>query len=698
MKKFLLWLLIIIAIILAVAYVILFTSFGNGILKPHIEKQINKYSPLEVKLDIFKLRINSFEFSLSSMDNIFVDSSGTFSLLSQNIDGILNILIKKPSNIKELESAGIKLGDDFLIENVIRGKFSDIIINTSSNIAGGTIRIDTQIASFSPKKIIANINNINIANLLNMLGQKAYADGKFNLVANIDGDSNLNFVGNANATIADGSVSKALVKQDFNLNIPDTNFIVNLVGDFDGSNVKHRLEFLSNIGEINSSGSTTIPYLKTDSTYDINIENLSPLTPFAGMPLKGSFRTNGKIIGNSTWLNIDGFTDFAQGDTVYSISLEQYTKPKDALVTIKNVKIEEILATLMKPIYVEGMLNANIDLKGISNSVDGYYNHKVIGNAKKGVIKKEFDLDIPNDMPFNHNAKITFNKGIGLINADIISDIANANINNAILNIENTSIEAPYTINIKDLKKIAFLTGRELKGNITANGKVKYSSPSVIYADFNSELFGGSVNATLNNNLANIIIKNMNSMGVLDMLQFKQFFQSSISGNIKYDAITQKGNLELIVDKGSFTPNKLTNLLQNTLNFDATREIYDNIKITGSINKKTINANLDMLSNNTSLTSKNAKIDFEQDNINAYLMLKVQKYELGATFKGNVGSPSISLDTKKLVKDTIKNVLDNPKVREQTDKIEQKIEEQKDKVKDKIDNAITDGLNKLFNK
>ncbi|RAX54685.1 hypothetical protein CCY99_02675 [Helicobacter sp. 16-1353] len=697
MKKFFIGLLFLIIIILVVVFVLLFTSFGNNILKPHIQSQIDKYSPIPISLDVFNLRWGSFTLELNSQSNINITSNGTFSLIGQDIDAILNIKIANPSNIKELATAGVNLQNDFLIENVIRGKFTNIEIDTKSNIANGNLRIVTTIANFKPTKIIADLEKLQVDELLAVVGKKPYVSGEINANANIVGDENLQFTGQALAKISSGTVSTNLVKQDFNIAVPSTTFTVNLLANFDGTNIIHKLEFLSNIGNINSNGNTIIKTLKTNSTYDVDIADLSPFTPFVGMPLRGSFRTDGKIIGNAKWMNVEGKSDFAASNTMYSVSFEQYTKPKDALITIKNLRIEDVLYMLVKPIYSKGLLNANLDFKGISSAINGNYSHTLNGNIQKNVIKNEFDINLNNNLSYTHKANATFSNGNGLINADILTELANLNVKNAVLNISNLSLNAPYTLDVLDLKKLAFITPKELKGSIHANGEIKWT-PTSLYADLKSDIFGGNLDAHLNNNIASIMIKNMNSTGILDMLQYPQFFKSNINGDIQYDTQTQQGKMEMILNQGSFTENKLTNLIQNLLKFDTTKEVYNNIKIDGTIDKKLITADLNMLSNNTSVTSKDAKIDIENDNINANLVLKVQNYELGAIVSGKIANPNIKLDTKKLGQDILKNLKSNKKVQEQKEKIETKIEEQKQQLQDKAKDALQKGLDKLFNK
>lgn len=685
-------LLILIIVLLVVVFVLLFTSFGNNIIKPYVQNQINKYSPIPMSLDKFTLRYGSFDFKLSSQNNINITSNGTFSLISQDIDAILNINIANPSNIKELTSSGVNLQNNFLIKNVIRGKIKNIEINTTSNIANGNLRIDTTIANFSPTKILANLENLQIDSLLAIVGQKPYASGKINANVNVKGDDKLQFTGQATAQINNGEVSPRLVKQDFGITIPSTTFVVNLLANFDGTNIVHKLEFLSNVGNITSNGNTLISALKTNSTYNINIGDLSPFTPFVGMPLRGQFRTDGMIIGNAKWMNIEGNSDFASSDTSYSISLEQYTKPKDALISIKNLRIEDVLYTLIKPIYAKGLLNANIDFKGISTAINGNYSHTISGNIQRNVIKNEFDMNLGENVAYKHHATATFSDGNGLINADMLTDIANLDIENAVLTLSKLSLNAPYTLKVPNLKKLAFITPKELKGQINANGTIKWK-PDSLYGDLKSNIFGGNLDMTLNNNIVNMMIKNMNSLGILDMLQYSQFFASNVNGSVKYDIETQRGNMDLILNQGTFVANKLTKLIQNLLKFDVTKEVYDNIKVDGTIDKKLINANLNMTSNNTKISSNDAKLNIQKDNIDADLLLKVQNYELGAIVSGKISDPNIRLDTKKLGNDLLKNIMQNKKVQEQQEKIKSNLNEQ---LQDKAKDAIKKGLEQLF--
>ena len=675
-KKILLFLLGLIVIVLVVAFVLLFTSFGNDFLKPHLQAQIDKRSPIPFVLDVFSLRFGSFDIALKSGDDMNITSNGTFSLFSQNMDIALNISLKNPM-LKNSPNATPK---EILIENMIRGKISNFEINTLSNSLKGEFRIDTNIVDFKPTKIIANIKDLELESLLALLGEKPYATGEVDIVANIIGDNNLKFNGQALAKVNNGKISQDLVKKDFGIDLPANSFMINLLANFDDTNIAHKFELISNAGNINSTGNTIIKTLRTDSTYDINMSDLSLFTPVVGMPLRGEFRTNGKVIGDAKWMNIDGKSDIAQSATSYSVSLQNYVNLKDIMLKIKNLKVEKILYMLHKPIYANGLLNANANLGNISSGVSGDYDHTIDGSINSKVMKSEFDMNMPNDMKYNHQANIKFKDGAGTLNADLITNAAILNIKNALVNVTSLGVNAPYTIEINDLKQLAFITSKELKGSLSAYGDVVWT-PISLRGSMKSDLFGGKLDAELNNNLLSATITNMNSLFVLDMLQYPKIFDSAINGNLKYDRQTQMGNMNFILSKGTFTQNKLMSILEKTLKFDGTKEIYNNIKIDGVINKTLVSANLNMQSNNTSITSNNATLNLENDNLNADLLLKVQKYELAGILRGNAKNPNLRIDTGKLGRDIVDNVIKSPKVQEEIKKIE-------DKAKDALKNLF----------
>ena len=56
-KKYLLWFLGIFGGLFALLFIMLFTPIGNGILKPIIQSQINKNTPIALDLETFELRI-----------------------------------------------------------------------------------------------------------------------------------------------------------------------------------------------------------------------------------------------------------------------------------------------------------------------------------------------------------------------------------------------------------------------------------------------------------------------------------------------------------------------------------------------------------------------------------------------------------------------------------------------------------------
>ena len=72
----------------------------------------------------------------------------------------------------------------------------------------------------------------------------------------------MNFNGNALLGVAQGLVDSALIKKDFEIDVPKTTFVITLNALFDMDKLNHDLSFNANIGNIHSQGQTLIRLLK----------------------------------------------------------------------------------------------------------------------------------------------------------------------------------------------------------------------------------------------------------------------------------------------------------------------------------------------------------------------------------------------------------------------------------------------------
>lgn len=649
MKRFLMRILIFVLIILTIFYCILFTSFGNNLLKPYIQEQIDKHSKIKFNLDNFVLRFGEFDFLLNSPKCISIHNNGKFSLFTQEINAKANIKIDCNIGNKQISTLNT---NHILIENVIKGTFKKVELYTTSNIGKGNIIIYTRLNNLAISKLDISANKINIKDIIKLFGDNYHINGILNINASIKKSEENNIKGNIITNINDGEFLK-----DDNKNNP-VNFRMALEVDLNGKNINHGLILLSSIGNIESTGITQINNMKTNGIYKINLHNLEPLSHIVKTKLSGSLLTSGIISGNNNWIDLIGDTNFAQGKTKYTISLKNYSILRALSVQSNNLRIEKLLSNLGMPVYAIGNININLSMKYISDKLNGIYKHNIQGHIQKNEVDKEFNINLPDNIKFHSNANVIIGKGEGILDSDFKSDITDIYVNNAVLKIkkDNVNINAPYQININDLKKLKFLTKKELTGKIKINGEFnqKNNDTNIRFA---SNIKNGKLNGYYKNGLVITNLVDINSLLLLEILNYPKIFSSSISGRILYDTLTKKGEAEFILSKGKISKGSLDNIINRIIKYNIKNDAYDNIKIKALIDKDMITTDAKLISRNSRIELKNTKINLQKESIVSDVYINVDKNQLTGKITGPIENPSINIDAKVLSKNIIKNFL-----------------------------------------
>lgn len=644
MKKLILWILGIILTLFVIIFCVLFTPPGNALVKPIIQGQIDKYAPIKLELETFSLGMSSVDVKIAHNDAIIITLGGDFSLFSQTLNLALKVDAKDIAVLGELVDT--PLHGSFVINTTAKGKLNNLEINTTSDIAKSFSDIRVTLQDFTPTAIQASIKDAQIKELLAMLGIKPYTSGALELQANIKGDKDMNFSGNALLQVNQGLVDSALIKKDFQIEVPKTTFIIALNALFDMDKLNHDLSFNANIGNIHSQGQTLLKDLSTQTSYNVSLSDLSAFTPLLGMPIRGSLNTQGTIKGNMESLEIDGSSDIASSNTTYKAILQNLA-PQSAQASIKNLKLDTLLWMIYMPRYASMNLNLNSHVSDISEGISTQTQLTLSGVTNNATMQKEFDLNMPNTN-FKLQSNITLNKGIGEANSTLDSDIAQLKLAKTQINLKDFGITIPYEAIIPNLKKLKFITGMELAGDFKAQGMARLKDS--LYADFSTQSLGGDINAKLENNKLSASLKDVNTLKLFSIAQLKPVFSSNMNGDFSYNTLTEKGTLKAVLSNGKLMPNEITALAEKYLKTDITKEVYEASGLNATIDKKLITTDIGLKSNNTAIYAKGASIDADKGTINADLKFQIKDKYVYLKARNKLESPTLSIDASELIK------------------------------------------------
>lgn len=636
--------------LLLLVYVLVFSPIGNFIFKPVVQSQIDKYSPVPLTLSTFSVGLTGLEIVIKNEPKLEITLKGDYNLFTLNIDTALNVNASDISLFDEV--AGMPLSGAFVLEASAKGKvFGALSAQAHSNIAKSKTDIKVELQNLNPLKIYADIVHLELAEVLAMIGQKPYVEGVLSLDADIVGNENMEFSGKNILEIKQGDFSQRLIAKDFGIQVPKTTFTIRQESIFDKKDIKQDFVFDSNVGKITLSSTSNIESFDTKGVYSIVLSDISAFTPLLGMKVRGALRTEGSIEGGLENILIAGKTDIADSVSTYSANIVKSALAKVRFDT-QNLRIEKLLYMIYQPQYISASVGGKAEAWDFDKGISTQANFSLKGVTSNPVIKKEFDLDMPNT-PFSANLSAKLDKGVGNANLIFDSNLARLNVPNIAIDLHKGAYSSPYSAILPDLKKLKFATKIELVGKFEANGDFALSEN--LKATFHTKSLGGNVDAELNGNNFNAKIKEVDLDSVLSMAQIQKVFSSKVNGDLVYNTASEKGTLKARLDNGRFLKNQLTDALKQYAKFDATGLVFNNISLNSDINKMVLNSALNMQSGDFSLSGQNIITDLEKSTINAKLKTTLKKDTLGIKLSGNLTSPKVELDLGELLKSRLGN-------------------------------------------
>lgn len=380
------------------------------------------------------------------------------------------------------------------------------------------------------------------------------------------------------------------------------------------------LDFNARINDnsyLNINGNFELFNRKVDLKYDIKINELEKLKNLLNYDFKGSFFTNGSFVGDEKNSIIKGVSNFASGETNYNINLVDF-EINNVILNSKNLKIEEFLSLLNKPIYSKGILNIDTN---INNFKSKNINGNLVVNIEKGflnneVVNKEFNQTLSSNVSFESkiNSTIVQNKAISNINLN--SSLFNIIFEKFELNLLNSEYFGEFNLFVKELQKLESFIGKKLKGEFNSKGLLKSANNTISVEGFSNILESESN--------YKIYIKDR----ALDTLEFK-IKDAKVENFLKLldEPIYAMGNLEASgkinnlkeLNGNSLVTLKNIKLVNEVINAVYNQNINETIildsKIDTIFENNSAISNLDTKSNIANLNIKDLIFDFKTSNL-----------------------------------------------------------------------------------
>ncbi len=693
MKKLFLSLTVIIVLLIGSVYGILFTKYGNKIISSYIEGKVNsKEENVKLKVNNFRLTLNTINFEAVINDDSYINISGDLAIFKKSVNLKYDIKINELSKLKNLTNQDLK--GSFYTNGIFKGDKQEAIIQGFSNIATSKTKYYLNLVNFDINNIYLELTDAKIEELLNLFNKPEYIKGILTINANIKNIDIHNLDGLLTANISKGLLNNDVFNQEFKQSIHTA---INFQGDINASLLSNKVdiksELLSSIADIFiEKAHINLDNNSLNSDYKIDIKNLIKLESVIGRKLNAEFNTKGNVSVENKVISIEGDTNIFESLSTYKLQLKDFIA-QNVDFKIENAKVEKLLHMLDEPVYMTGDLDIKGEIKNSSldkldgNIVSKISNAKIINEVINAVFKQELKDTITLDSVIN--TSLVPNKAISKIS--VLSNIGNINMEKAIFDFTEDSLKSDYLLNIPSLSNIKDFTKTQLRGKLDLKGEIQNEKENLLISG-NSNILGGTLDFNLKNSDFITTLNNINMKDLLYMIDNPEVFDSKANFKLNYDLLTKKGNLNGTLLNGHFLPNDFSNIINQLSKFDLTKEVYESAEVNSDINEKQLISDLTMKSKNTQIDIKDSLLDFEQNLIDAKLDTQIKKSNFSITLKGDMKKPTISLDTKELLKNEI-----DKKLEKNRDKIEEKLDKVLDeKIKDEKTKELIKNLKSIF--
>ena len=470
---FMKWIVISLSVLLALftgLFILLFTSPGNAVLAPLIEKNLQQRLGLPVQLTLFTLRTDRFEAAIVLTPANVVEAAGNYSLFSQQLSARYRVTLDNLASLTPLTKQPLQ--GAIFTEGNVTGTFKDLVVEGTSDVARSKTTYRVAIKNYSPVGITLALDGAKIADLLSLAGQTGFADGTLSAHAEIAPLNPEEAKGTVRISVTQGSVDPTVMQKTFGVTIPKTRFSFDADADITPASSRYTLTLASNLAEVRSNGTVSPRTGAADLAYDIRFDELALLTPLTHLPLRGPFATKGSVKGDRTLLTVEGTSNVAESLTVYRSTLHDLN-PGTVTATVKHAQLDKLLYLGGQDALAYGSIDADINVKSLDpNALNG--NADIVlskGSLNRTLLQKRLNLSLP-DTALGASLHTVLNGQNVTYDAKVDSSLGRLDTSGSLIPRRN-ALDVAFSLDMKELGLLEGITGQPFRGPLAVKGTLK---------------------------------------------------------------------------------------------------------------------------------------------------------------------------------------------------------------------------------
>jgi len=326
-------------LLVAILYLILFTSIGNRQIQPLVEKKLSVLLQTPVSVDDFSLTHNKLNLDFHDTHQNIYHIQGQFSLITLTLHAVYQANLSNSNSLKlPLKTSG-----------VLYGGYRTMNVQGSVNIFEGNIQYRTQLFRLHPRNLHVSLNRIDYQSLMTWL---EYPHRSSTLLS---GEVDLH------------GLDRRDIEGTVNLRTHTKNFFPSEIVDDNSS-----FDFLS----LFTDDQGKIQPFHLNLTLNTSVDELGILEQFAMLPLRGNANLQTIIQGDQDRLVLDAHSTIAHSDTRARFHWKKL-RPSYMYLDMKHADTATLFHLFSKPSPTQGTISLNAESTPKAIHYRGSFSSKV---------------------------------------------------------------------------------------------------------------------------------------------------------------------------------------------------------------------------------------------------------------------------------------------------------------------------------
>lgn len=497
---------------------------------------------------------------------------------------------------------------------------------------------------------------------------------KLKSLINIKGALNLD--GNASLTGANlNEVNAKLVGSNVSaMNLPNINLTFNAKAQGENDKINFKALLNSNLLKITQlEGFYKMSNNEASVQSALSVDDLSKFSLLAGTPIKGSVQAN--LNAHTIGAEIKKL----QADANIAGGLIKASSDGKTLdFNIKELDIAKLLVLAAQPAYASGAINADAHLSSVDMAnLNGTFEAKASGVLNQNTLSKLLEKKFPANSKYNFKLAGDIKSSVVNFVAEAKTDFVNLNNLKGSFDIKNSKMQSNFVIDAFDFSRLNWLAERKLSGKAVFNGSANLDDNGLNAKITSDDIFKGKLNATFANNVLDANLNQVDLSTLMKGVDLPDYYDVKTSVKANYNLNTSSGVVNASLNNGKLKNVGVIKTLTTLTKSDFTKDAFSEGNLDAKLNPNSINLNLNLKSPRVVITADKGLINTQNKALNIPLVLNIGKENYTGSIKGTTDNPKPDFNI-------VGNLLNNSKVKEQTQKLQEKGQKELNKLLDKL--------------